>query len=221
MGTPRTNTLPRVTASRHDSPDRSCPLAGMSDEDLLASLAASNHEAMNELFHRYYRVVLSVALRIVRDAGESEDVMQEVFLELFRKCHLFDPARGRAKTWILQYAYSRSLDRRQHLALRRFYDQQLLSSETLFGLEPQCSPTAGDSLTLHERTERIRQGMAGLSDKQRKILELAYFEGLEMREIAERTGEPFAQVRNYYYRGLKRLRDAIRSLEAGNRGSGE
>jgi RNA polymerase sigma-70 factor (ECF subfamily) len=210
MGGLRTDSLPLVADSQHVSSVTACTLGGLSDEDLIAHLQAGNHEAMNTLFRRYYRTVLSIALRIVRDAGEAEDVMQEVFLEVFRKCHLFDACKGSAKGRILQYAYSRSINRRQHLTLRKFYDLQAFPSESLYGLEPCCAPVDGQDLTLSNRMICIQDGLASLSDKQRKIIELAYFEGLELNEIAQKTGESVVSVRNSYYRGVRKLRDSIK-----------
>jgi RNA polymerase sigma-70 factor (ECF subfamily) len=210
MGGLRTDSLPLVAGSQHDSSVTSCTLGGLSDEDLIAHLQAGNHEAMNTLFRRYYRTVLSIALRIVRDAGEAEDVMQEVFLEVFRKCHLFDAGKGSAKGRILQYAYSRSINRRQHLTLRKFYDLQAFPSESLYGWEPCCAPVDGQDLTLSNRMICIQDGLASLSDKQRKIIELAYFEGLELNEIAQKTRESVVNVRNSYYRGVRKLRDSIK-----------
>ena len=210
MGGLRTDSLPLVAGSQHDSSVTSCTLGGLSDEDLIAHLQAGNHEAMNTLFRRYYRTVLSIALRIVRDAGEAEDVMQEVFLEVFRKCHLFDAGKGSAKGRILQYAYSRSINRRQHLTLRKFYDLQAFPSESLYGWEPCCAPVDGQDLTLSNRMICIQDGLASLSDKQRKIIELAYFEGLELNEIAQKTRESIVNVRNSYYRGVRKLRDSIK-----------
>jgi RNA polymerase sigma-70 factor (ECF subfamily) len=214
MGGLRTDSLPLVAGSQHDSSVTSCSLGGLSDEDLIAHLQAGNHEAMNPLFRRYYRIVLSIALRIVGDAGEAEDVMQEVFLEVFRKCHLFDAGKGSAKGRILQYAYSRSINRRQHLTLRKFYDLDVFPSQRLYGWEPCCAPLEMKDLALTDRMTSIQKGLAGLSDKQRKIIKLAYFDGLELKEIAQKTGESFVNVRNSYYRGVRKMRDSIKKAEA-------
>src|SRR5215510_4173255 len=119
------------------------PLRGMrdwTDEDVMEQMREGNPNALPVLFDRFYRLVLKVALRILRDPGEAEDVMQDVFFEIFNKAGQFDPAKGSAKTWIVQYAYHRSLSRRQYLALRNFYDRHQISEH-----EVSESPSSGDS----------------------------------------------------------------------------
>src|SRR6185295_265734 len=96
-------------------------MRNMTDEEVMDQLRKGHPDALPILFDRFYRLVLKIALRILRDPGEAEDMMQDVFLEIFNKAAQFDPAKGSAKTWILQYAYHRSLSRRQYLALRNFY----------------------------------------------------------------------------------------------------
>src|SRR4026209_503938 len=98
-------------------------MPSLTDEDVMEQLREGHPNALPILFDRFHRLVLKIALRILRDPGEAEDVMQEIFLEIFRKAGQFDPARGSTKTWILQYAYHRSLSRRQYLGLRHFYDR--------------------------------------------------------------------------------------------------
>jgi RNA polymerase sigma-70 factor, ECF subfamily len=99
-------------------------MLNLSDEGVMEQLRQGHPDALLILFDRFYRLVLKVALRILRDRGEAEDLMQDVFLEIFNKADQFDPAKGRVKTWILQYAYHRSLSRPQYLALRNFYHRQ-------------------------------------------------------------------------------------------------
>jgi RNA polymerase sigma-70 factor (ECF subfamily) len=97
--------------------------SNMTDEDVMEQLRNGNPDALPILFDRYHRLVLNMALRILRDKAEAEDVMQDIFLEIFNRADRFDPSRGSTKTWILQYAYHRSLSRRQYLSLRNFYNR--------------------------------------------------------------------------------------------------
>ncbi len=135
--------------------------------------------------------------------------MQEVFLEIHRKAHLFDGKKGSVRTWILQYAYHRSFDRRQYLAVRKFYNSHMDPSD-LGELEPYYSPNGWDGLTYEERTGMLKKAMVSLTEKQKQVLQLAYFEGLLINEIAERIGESYERTRGYYYRGLSKLRHVLR-----------
>ncbi len=165
-------------------------------------------EALSLLFKRYFRLVLSVSLNILRDLGEAEDLMQEVFLEIYRKPHLFDAKKGSVRTWILQYAYHRSFDRRQYLLVRKFYNSHMDPSD-LGELEPYYSPNGWDGLTYQERNGMLQKAMLSLTEKQKQVLQLAYFDGLLMNEIAERIGESYERTRGYYYRGLSKLRHVL------------
>ena len=187
-------------------------VSNLSDEEVMAELRQGHPEALPILFDRFYRVVLKIALRILRDPGEAEDVMQEVFFEIFKKAAQFDPARGSTKTWILQYAYHRSLSRRQYLALRNFYNRHQVTEQEVS--ESISLDRSWQGLTFQEWRRVIEEGLATLNEKQRTTLELACFEGLLLSEIAERTKESLPNVRHYYYRGLDALR---KFLQAGPR----
>jgi RNA polymerase sigma-70 factor (ECF subfamily) len=176
----------------------------MTDEDVMQRLRNGDPDALPILFDRFHRLVMKIALRILRDAGEAEDVTQEIFLEIFNKAGQFDPAKGSAKTWILQYAYHRSLSRRHYLALRNFYDRH--QTTELEVLESNRVDISWRGLTCEEWRRVIEQGLATLNEKQRKTVEMVCFQGLLLSEIAERTKESLPNVRHYYYRGLQALR---------------
>jgi RNA polymerase sigma-70 factor (ECF subfamily) len=169
----------------------------------MARLQSDQPEGLEILFERYSRLVLSIARSIVRDAGEAEDVAQEVFLYVYKKAGLFDNAKGSAKNWIAQIALHRSLDRKSHLARRGFYAGTELDSldDTLSGETDLDRETASKL----NRT-RLQKAFAELSEVQRKTLSLFYFEGLGLREISELLNEPFGNTRHHFYRGLERLR---------------
>lgn len=182
----------------------SAQLQSLSDEQLMASLQAGQGDALAVLFDRYQKLVLSIALRIVRDPGEAEDVTQIVFLDLYRAVAQFDPHKGNTKVWLMQYAYHRAMNRRQHLESRSFYKNEELEEE----IRPaRAHSTLG--LSSPETKELARQSLESLPDKQRSVIKMACYEGLSMREIADRTGDSFVNVRHHYYRGLQKLRSFI------------
>jgi RNA polymerase sigma-70 factor (ECF subfamily) len=181
-------------------------LQRLSDEELMVCLQEGQSDGLAVLFDRYQRLVLSIALKIVRDPGEAEDVTQTVFLDVFRAVAQFDPRKGNTKVWLMQYAYHRAINRRQHLLAREFYRSTELEEDT----EPppmDTRPALG--LSLPETKALVRQSMNALSEPQKKVIEMACYEGLSMREIADRTGDSFVNVRHHYYRGLEKLRSFI------------
>jgi RNA polymerase sigma-70 factor (ECF subfamily) len=193
-------------------------LEALSDNELMAHLKVGCNDALAVLFDRYHRLVLSIALKIVRDPGEAEDVMQSVFLEIFRAVAQFDPAKGTTKVWILQYAYHRAINRRQHLNARNFYDQANLDD-----LETHLPETTSpfDGFTTPELKHLLQQGLSTLNGEQKKVVELASYNGFSMQEIASKTGESLSNVRHHYYRGLQKLRAFVgRAPEKGTAAGG-
>jgi RNA polymerase sigma-70 factor (ECF subfamily) len=182
-------------------------LQRLSDEQLMAYLQEGQSDALAVLFDRYQKLVLSIALKIVRDPGEAEDVTQTVFLDVYRAVAQFDPHKGNTKVWLMQYAYHRAINRRQHLQGREFYKNNELQEEELETRPEEAHATFG--LSSPETKALVRQSMNALSDTQKSVIEMACYEGLSMREISERTGESFATVRHHYYRGLQKLRSLI------------
>lgn len=169
----------------------------------MIQLQAGVNDALAVLFERYHRLVFSIAFKIVRDRGEAEDVTQNVFLEIYRTVARFDPAKGTTKVWLLQYAYHRAINRRQHLNARNFYSQQ--SVEALGPFLSEEHSILG-RYAPGELNRLLQQGLATLGKPQKQVIELASYEGLSMNEIADRTGDSLSNVRHHYYRGLQKLR---------------
>jgi RNA polymerase sigma-70 factor, ECF subfamily len=183
-------------------------LRAIPDDLLMAHLTSGHDDALAVLFERYHRLVIKIALKIVRDAGEAEDVMQSVFLEIYKVAAQFDPARGSTKVWILQYAYHRSMTKRQQLINRKFYSNADISE----ALDHAYLPTHS-ALASPEIQHLVRQSLETLNTVQRRVLQLAYFEGFSLKEIADETGESLGNVRHHYYRGLSKLRTFIAEPE--------
>jgi len=190
-----TKEKPRLTALSGNVP--------RSDECLLVSLKDQDREALDELFRRYSRLVFAIGLRILRDAGEAEEIVQDVFLYLYEKAALFDESKGGAKSWLVQVTHHRSLDRQEYLHRRNFYlgtDAGVLA-DTLAG-----TADLERDLASKQSRERLREAFENLTDQQRMTLELFFFEDLTFPEIAERIGESLENVRHHYYRGIQKLR---------------
>jgi RNA polymerase sigma-70 factor, ECF subfamily len=175
----------------------------LSDETLVHNITSGCCDCFAVLFERYCRQVISIAIRILRDRQEAEDIAQEVFLAIFLQREQFDESRGSVRTWILQFAYFKSLLRRRYLRIRKFYIQEEYSESMEFRLK---SPSETVGLTSAEWVRFVESGIASLSPKQRQVMELVHFEGFTLQETAVAIRESFANTRNYYYRGLKALR---------------
>jgi RNA polymerase sigma-70 factor (ECF subfamily) len=166
-------------------------------------MQAKDCKGVDLLYGRYARLVFGIAFRILNDKSEAEEVVQEVFFSVYQKAELFDPTKGSAKAWLVQNAFSRARDRRTHLLRRGFYSGTDIES-------------LGDTLPGKDDIERevglridfayLLSAFEGLTQMQRRTLELFYFQGLELREISDRLHEPFGNVRHHFYRGLERLR---------------
>jgi RNA polymerase sigma-70 factor (ECF subfamily) len=187
-----------ATDGRHARHERQA-----SDEELMQRLRAQDSEALDHLFRRYGRLVMGIAFRTLRDHGEAEDTVQDTFLYIYRRAALFDRQKGTAKAWIVQVAFHRSLDKKSYLARRGFYlGTEIDSTDDTLSGNTDLDREVGGRLN----RAKLEEAFAELPQEQRRTLELFFFEGMDMREIAGKLSESVGNVRHYYYRGLERLR---------------
>ena len=181
-----------------------------SDEDLLLRITAGDKDALALLFRKYAQLVRGIGRRILRDKGESEDLVQEVFLYLHRKSALFDRTKGLARAWIVQVAYTQALLRRRELKGHGFYLSGMPDKHVESHLDETRDGTNYDD-SVEGLFGRIGwQKIAGtLTEDQRETLRLHFFEGLTFAEIAEKLGQSHRNIRNHHYRGLEKLRKHI------------
>ncbi len=177
----------------------------LTDEELLLRTEAGDCSAVALLFDRFADLVLGIGLKLLRDRGEAEDLVQDVFLYLFEKVRGFDPGKGAGRTWVIQIAYRRAFDRRKYLARRRFY----AGTDADFTRNTQEEPVVEDRLYDRLTGEQLHKAFEDLTEEQRTTLEMYFFEGYELREISDRLGDTLDNVRHYYYRGLERLRRTV------------
>jgi RNA polymerase sigma-70 factor, ECF subfamily len=192
-----------VWARPRQDANESAPVVRPEDEALMLRVQAGDEAALGQLLDRHARLVLGIGYRILRDTGEAQELVQDVFLHAYRKCKLFDPQRGTFRGWLIRITCRRALDRREHLNLRRFYDDRNLDD---FVDVFQAATNLEYQAELGRSEKALQAAFKELSDKQRTTLELYFFEGYTLREISERMSESLSNVRHYYYRGLDRLR---------------
>jgi RNA polymerase sigma-70 factor (ECF subfamily) len=191
------------------SESRVAPLgveAGVSDESLLGQVCDGSREALATLFRRYARLVRTVAMRILRDDSEADDLLQDVFLFVHRNCSVFDSSKSAVRSWIVQMTYHRAIDRRRYLNSRHFYTR--LDLEGIADLSVSRSENReNEALLAHLVANTTVQGLLDtLTEDQRNTLSLHFFEGYTFDEIAEKLDQSLGNIRNHYYRGLDRLR---------------
>jgi RNA polymerase sigma-70 factor (ECF subfamily) len=204
-----TKCLHPVMGSKEASPLRLTELSSKSDEEIMLALATGDHSAMTQLFSRYQGLVYSVALHIVGDSAEAEEVVQTVFFDIFRAVDRYDNARGSAKVWLLQFAYHRALHRRRHLKAQRFYLWENLETAA------QMSRFNEKKATLPELVVMARQALGRLKPRQRAVVELTYYEGLTAEEISKRTKQTAHVVRHDLRRAFSAMREMFGDAGAG------
>ena len=169
------------------------------DPDLLSAIRSGNTDAMAMLYDRYSSMVYAVALRVLGDTAAAEDVMQEVFMRLWRSPETFDSSRGSLGPWLAVIARNRAID-----GLRKRHPETDIE-DVVVSVEPDLAGEAERARAM----EKVRGALGAMPSAQRSALEMAYFEGLTHTEIAAKTGEPLGTIKTRIRAGLVALRKAV------------
>jgi RNA polymerase sigma-70 factor (ECF subfamily) len=168
-------------------------------DDLLLTRAKGDQQTMTELFDQYSGMVYSVALRVLNDPGQAEDVMQEIFFQVWRNPNAFVAGRGSLGAWLAVMARNRAIDALRRRRPTDSVDDVVLVSQSDIGSEVERN----------RMMEKVRGALKDLPFEQQKSVEMAFFEGLTHSEIAERTGDPLGTVKTRIRSALMTLRKAI------------
>ena len=169
------------------------------ERELIAGMRGGREAAMAQLYDRYSSIVYSVALRVLGDTGAAEDVLQDIFMQLWRKPDSFDANRGSLAAWLAVIARHRAID-----ALRKRKPETNVT-EVVIALDFDLEEEAGRRMAI----EKVRSALAGMPAEQRMAVELAFFEGLTHSEVAAKTGEPLGTVKTRIRSALQALRKAM------------
>jgi RNA polymerase sigma-70 factor, ECF subfamily len=178
-------------------------LVKKTDEQIIAAIAARDEDSVAFLYNRYKTILFSVILRILNNREEAEDVLQEVFLQVWQKAKDFDESRGRGFTWLVTLARSRAIDR-----LRAIVSRQKTADESL-NEKPDAIESFEEEAIIKEQRAKIALVLKELPDEQRKVLLLAYFEGLSQTEIAEKLDAPLGTIKTRMRNATLKLRDSF------------
>ena len=187
------------------------------DVALVARAAAGDGAALAALYDTHARAVYSLALRVVGSEADAEDVLQEVFAQAWRQAQRYDTIRGTVAAWLLTMARTRAIDRLR--ARRARPDTDAVSSDEAWLALAAPGVDPGDALAAARDAERVRHALQELPMLQRLAIELAYFEGLTQREIAERLEQPLGTIKTRIRLGLLKLRDVLSGSAAGAGGA--
>ena len=182
------------------------------DYELMAALTDGDHDALSVLYDKYAAVMLALSRRILRDATEAEQLLLDVFTEVWQRADRYDEKRGTPLTYLLTLCRSRAIDRcrsRRSKHGRWAINDYTADNTMANAIAPEPQPA--EAVSSGEQGQLIRQAMKSLTDIQRKILDLAYFDGLSQSEIAEVTGIPLGTVKSHVRMAIIQLRQKLRN----------
>ena len=181
------------------------------DAQLMEAIGREEVVALESLYDRYSALVFSVSLRVLHDTQLAEDVVQEVFLRIWRQPASFDPERGRFISWLMSVTRNRALDELRRISRRHRSEDEDREDDSpiarLSTTDRLDDPALGAELA--EQREAVRAAMTRLPPEQRRAIELAYFSGLTQVEIAEITGDPLGTVKTRVRLGMRKLRESL------------
>lgn len=180
--------------------------AGSSDAGLVRAVAGGDERALAELYDRFAPVLLGLARRVLHDSEDAHEVVQEAFLHVWNRAGNYEPGRSSVSTWLALITRSRAIDRVRN---RKVVDRTHAAMQKEAGPAHE-SARGGARVLEEERRRRVQRELGRIPAEQRRILEMAFFEGMTQREIAESTGIPLGTVKTRTLLAMRKLREGLR-----------
>lgn len=174
---------------------------------LLRKIGEGDRASFRELYERFSGVLMAAAYKVLNDQTDAEDVLQDVFIQIWDKASLYDPRRGKPLTWALTLTRNKAIDRLRS-AQRRYRLKDEVEKEYK-AVDQKEEVDSVDQVYALEKGQMIRQAVASLSKDQQVAIELAFFKGLTQNEVAEKLGEPLGTIKARIRRGMIKLREMI------------
>lgn len=180
------------------------------DYALMTAIAAHDPAALTALYDRHSRLVFTLALRVIGNRAEAEDLLTEVFWELWSKSARYDPARGSPLTYMLTLTRSRAIDRRRSNQRRRAGQTALEQAADNGHGNPSAAISPLTDAITSELAQKVRLAMNRLDPAQRQAVEMSFFDGLSHTQISQQLGKPLGTIKTYVRQGLIHLREFVR-----------
>jgi RNA polymerase sigma-70 factor (ECF subfamily) len=203
----RTATRWQTMTARRGPVNDPDPISSKRDAEVIRRIRAGDRAAFLEFYDRYAPLLLSVAARVLGDRREAEDVLQDVFTQIWHKSSAYDAELGTLSSWAMTLTRNKAIDRLRASTRRRRLLEEVAVSPELNDEAPVAS--ANELLYGRERAQQIRAALNELSADQREVIELAFFAGLSQSEIALRLQQPLGTVKARIRRGMLKLREQL------------
>ena len=183
----------------------------LEDEQLVSLIVQQDQGGLGALYDRYGKAVFGFVYRLLGDVGQTEEVVQEVFLRVWLRASTYRPERGRFKTWIMSMAHHRAID---ELRKRRRLQDALETEARLTLMDSRAQEDTAAKGTEHrEESEVVRKALESLPEEQRQVIQMSYYEGYSQSEIAELLQHPLGTVKTRMRLGMQKLKTALASLQ--------
>ena len=175
--------------------------------ELIARIARSERAAFEELYTRYSNILYATAFKFLKQDADAQDVVQDVFIQIWDKAKIYDPTKGKPLTWVLTMTRNRSIDRIRAIQ-RRSRLRNDFETETTVDESTEIRE-ALSKVDANEKGQILRDAVSSLSLQQRVVIEMAFFRGHTQTEIAEKLGEPLGTIKARARRGLMKLKESL------------